>query len=63
METYPWLCLGGAMVLAMIYCAFLAMAVEKVAYKPLRGSSRLAALVSRDSMIGTGVAQAPEAMA
>ncbi|MBL0713484.1 MAG: branched-chain amino acid ABC transporter permease [Desulfosarcina sp.] len=46
METHPWLCLGGAMVLAMVYCAFLAMGVEKVAYLPLRGSSRLAALVS-----------------
>jgi branched-chain amino acid transport system permease protein len=46
LETHPWLCLGGAMVLAMVYCAFLAMAVEKVAYKRLRFSSRLSALVS-----------------
>jgi len=46
LETHPWLCLGGAMLLAMIYCAFLAMAVEKVAYKRLRFSSRLSALVS-----------------
>ena len=46
LETHPWLCLGGAMVLAMIYCAFLAMAVEKVAYTRLRFSSRLSALVS-----------------
>jgi branched-chain amino acid transport system permease protein len=34
------------MVLAMVYCAFLAMAVEKVAYKPLRHASRLAVLLS-----------------
>ena len=46
METHPWLCMGGAMVLAMVFCAFLAMGVEKVAYLPLRKSSRLAALVS-----------------
>ena len=45
LETYPWLCLGGSMILAMIYCAFLAMAVEKVAYKPLRKASRLAVLL------------------
>jgi branched-chain amino acid transport system permease protein len=46
LQTYPLLCLFGALALAMIYCAFLAMAVEKVAYKPLRRSSRLSALVS-----------------
>jgi branched-chain amino acid transport system permease protein len=46
LQTHPWMCLGGAIVLAMIFCAFLAMAVEKVAYLPLRKSSRLAALVS-----------------
>ena len=46
LQTHPWLCLFGSLTLAMIYCAFLAMAVEKVAYKPLRGASRLAALVS-----------------
>ncbi len=46
LETHPWLCLGGAMILAMIYCAFLAMAVEKVAYKPLRYASRLSVLLS-----------------
>ena len=46
LQTHPWLCLGGAMLLAMIFCAFLAMAVEKVAYLPLRKSTRLAALVS-----------------
>ena len=41
LETHPWLCLGGSMALAMIYCSFLAMGVEKVAYKPLRQASRL----------------------
>ena len=46
MDTHPWLCLGGSLALAMIYCAFLAMAVEKVAYKPLRYASRLAVLLS-----------------
>jgi branched-chain amino acid transport system permease protein len=30
----------------MVYCAFLAMGVEKVAYKPLRRQSRLAVLLS-----------------
>ena len=42
----PWLCLTGALILAMGYCAILAMAVEKVAYKPLRRSSRLSVLIS-----------------
>jgi branched-chain amino acid transport system permease protein len=46
LETHPWMCLGGSMVLSMIYCSFLAMAVEKVAYKPLRKASRLAVLLS-----------------
>jgi len=46
METYPILCLAAAFALTMGYCAFLAMAVEKVAYKPLRRQSRLAALLS-----------------
>ncbi|MFC1836630.1 branched-chain amino acid ABC transporter permease [Thermodesulfobacteriota bacterium] len=46
METHPWLCLSGSMSLAMIYCACLAMAVEKVAYKPLRQASRLSVLLS-----------------
>ena len=35
-----------SLVLAMLFCSFLAMGVEKVAYLPLRKSSRLAALVS-----------------
>jgi len=46
MQTHPWICLGGSLVLAMTYCAFLAMAVEKVAYKPLRYASRLSILLS-----------------
>lgn len=46
METHPWLCLGISFALTMGYCAFLAMGVEKVAYKPLRNRSRLAALLS-----------------
>ncbi|MCP4694469.1 MAG: branched-chain amino acid ABC transporter permease, partial [Desulfobacterales bacterium] len=46
MDTHPWICLGGALILTMMYCAALAMAVERVAYKPLRRQSRLAALLS-----------------
>ncbi len=42
----PAVCLGAALVLAMGYCALLAMAVEKLAYKPLRQSSRLSVLLS-----------------
>jgi len=46
MDSYPILCLTAASVLTMAYCAFLAMGVEKVAYKPLRRQSRLAVLLS-----------------
>jgi branched-chain amino acid transport system permease protein len=46
LDTHPWLCLGGALVLAMGYCALLAMGVEKVAYRPLRRASRLSVLLS-----------------
>ena len=46
MASHPWLCLAASFALTMGYCAFLAMAVEKVAYKPLRKESRLAALLS-----------------
>ncbi|MBW1956566.1 MAG: branched-chain amino acid ABC transporter permease [Deltaproteobacteria bacterium] len=42
----PYVCLAGALILTMGYCAVLAMAVEKVAYKPLRHSSRLSVLIS-----------------
>jgi branched-chain amino acid transport system permease protein len=42
----PWIALSCALFLSMMYCAMLAMAVEKVAYKPLRKSSRLAVLIS-----------------
>ena len=45
-ETHPFLCIGVSILLTMAYCAFLAMGVERVAYKPLRRASRLAALVS-----------------
>ncbi|WP_291325070.1 branched-chain amino acid ABC transporter permease [Desulfovibrio sp. UCD-KL4C] len=41
-----WVCLSGSLILAMAYCAMLAVAVEKVAYKPLRNSSRLSVLLS-----------------
>jgi len=46
LQTHPWICLGASLLLTMAYCAFLAMGVEKVAYKPLRFESRLAALLS-----------------
>ena len=46
LASHPMLCLGLSLLLAMIYCALLAMAVEKVAYKPLRQSSRLSVLLS-----------------
>jgi branched-chain amino acid transport system permease protein len=46
MESHPYLCLGLSLVLSMSYCAVLAMAVEKVAYKPLRNSSRLSVLLA-----------------
>ncbi len=46
LKTHPWICLGASLLLTMTYCAFLATAVEKVAYKPLRFESRLAALLS-----------------
>ncbi|MBU1231137.1 MAG: branched-chain amino acid ABC transporter permease [Proteobacteria bacterium] len=42
----PFVCLGVALALAMGYCALLAMAVEKLVYKPLRSSSRLSVLLS-----------------
>jgi len=45
-ETHPWLCLAGAFTLALVYCAALAMAVEKIAYLPLRRASRLSMLLS-----------------
>jgi branched-chain amino acid transport system permease protein len=46
MATHPWWCLAASLALSMIYCAILAMAVEKVAYKPLRRASRLSVLLS-----------------
>ena len=46
MDTHPWFCLIASFALTMAYCAFLAMGVEKVAYKPLRRQSRLAVLLS-----------------
>ncbi len=46
MQTHPWFCLLASLVLTMGYCAMLAMAVEKVAYKPLRYASRLSVLLS-----------------
>jgi branched-chain amino acid transport system permease protein len=46
MESYPIICLTASFMIAMAYCAYLAVGVEKIAYKPLRKNSRLAALLS-----------------
>ena len=46
MERFPVLCLTISFLMAMAYCAYLAIGVEKIAYKPLRNQSRLAALLS-----------------
>ena len=46
MESHPVICLTASFTLAMAYCAYLAIGVEKIAYKPLRKESRLAALLS-----------------
>jgi branched-chain amino acid transport system permease protein len=46
MDTHPWVCLAASFALAMCYSAMLAMAVEKVAYMPLRTASRLSMLLS-----------------
>ncbi|SMC87235.1 branched-chain amino acid transport system permease protein [Desulfocicer vacuolatum DSM 3385] len=46
METHPVFCLTASFALSMAFCAYLAIGVEKIAYKPLRKESRLAALLS-----------------
>ncbi|MFP4071255.1 MAG: branched-chain amino acid ABC transporter permease [Desulfovibrionales bacterium] len=46
MGVPPVICILSGLVLAMLYCAMLAMAVEKVAYKPLRHASRLSVLLA-----------------
>jgi len=46
MDSHPIICLTGSFMIAMAYCAYLAVGVEKIAYKPLRKNSRLAALLS-----------------
>ncbi|MEJ2661082.1 MAG: branched-chain amino acid ABC transporter permease [Desulfobacteraceae bacterium] len=45
-ETHPIVCLTAAFALSMAFTAYLAVGVEKIAYKPLRRESRLAALLS-----------------
>ncbi len=45
-QSHPHLAMTLAMVLTMGYCAMLAIALEKVAYKPLRQSTRLSVLLS-----------------
>jgi len=46
MDSHPVICLTASFAMAMAYCAYLAIGVEKIAYKPLRKESRLAALLS-----------------
>ncbi len=46
LEQHPILGMGLAFALAMAYCAFLTVALERVAYRPLRGASRLSLLLS-----------------
>jgi len=44
--TYANLGFFSALIISMISCAFLGMVVEKIAYKPLRNSSRIAVLIT-----------------
>ena len=46
MDAHPILCLTFAFAVAMAYTAYLAIGVEKIAYKPLRKASRLSVLLS-----------------
>ena len=46
MDSHPVICLTASFAMAMAYCAYLAIGVERIAYKPLRKESRLAALLS-----------------
>lgn len=46
MQSHPVLCLTASFLMAMAYCAYLAVGVEKIAYKPLRKQSRLSVLLS-----------------
>ena len=42
----PWVSLLIAIVAAVLICAFLGFGIEKLAYKPLRGASPLAVLIT-----------------
>ena len=42
---YHWPFVGG-MLLAMVICAFLAVVIERIAYKPLRDAPRISALIT-----------------
>lgn len=46
LEAHPMVGLFMAFALAMAYCAFLALGLERVAYRPLRGAPRLSLLLS-----------------
>ena len=46
LADYPGMGLALAFIMAMAYCAFLAVALERAAYRPLRGAPRLSLLLS-----------------
>lgn len=48
--TYTGLGFIPALIISMITCAFLGMGIEKVAYKPLRNSTRIAVLITAIGM-------------
>lgn len=48
--TYTSLGFFPALIISMAACAFLGMAVEKIAYKPLRNSTRIAVLITAIGM-------------
>lgn len=48
--TYTTLGFFPAMIIAMVACAILGVAIEKIAYKPLRESSRIAVLITAIGM-------------
>src|SRR6516225_1659211 len=42
----PWVAGVGGLLLAMAGCALVGMLIERLAYRPVRGSGRLAALIT-----------------
>lgn len=48
--TYTSLGFFPALIISMVACAFLGMSIEKIAYKPLRNSTRIAVLITAIGM-------------